>query len=254
MPLSPWTKSESLSAAYTRVNPTKVFGFRGVLSRPRHTVGSGRQGRTSQGQRGKLSSGRGLTDAHPSQIRNPARRFPLRQGRKPVFFVLFPATQGSQNSLARSSPQLAPVTPQGGCRPARAIVRAVTATKQELGLLPLHRVVSYGSTLEVRALLMRLSSHHQRARGEALAVVPPLRAAWTRCLPVAISAAQQSPNFRCVHRNIYHRFRTCQFFRRPIWVGGSGVGDSVVCWVVWWLGSFFFFFEFSVFSFSVFGV
>ena len=26
---------------------------------------------------------------------------------------------------------------------------------------------------------------------------------------------QQSTNFRCVHRNIYHIIRTCQFFRRP---------------------------------------
>ena len=49
------------------------------------------------------------------------------------------------------------------CPPARAIVRAVTVTKHELGLSPFFRVVSYGSAAESRALPVRLLSHHQRA-------------------------------------------------------------------------------------------
>ena len=81
---------------------------------------------------------------------------------------------------ATRSPQLVPVTLQGGvgsrCQPARAVVRAVTATKHEPGLSPLHRVVSYGSAMEVWDLLMRLS-HNQRARSEAFAGVPLQRAA-----------------------------------------------------------------------------
>ena len=93
------------------------------------------------------------------------------------------------------------VAPSGGvgsrCRRARAIVHAVTPTKHESGLSPLHRVVSYGSALGDRALLMSLLSHHQRARGEAFAVVPPLPDAWARC----------------AHRNIHHSVRTCQFFQ-----------------------------------------
>ena len=50
---------------------------------------------------------------------------------------------------------------------------AVTATKHELGLSPLYRVVSYGSALEVWALLMRLShpacTRRSTCRGAALA-------------------------------------------------------------------------------------
>ena len=114
---------------------------------------------------------------------------------------LLPAKQGSTNLLATSSPQLAPVTPSCGvgsrCRPARVIVRAVTATKHEPGLSPLHRVVSYGSALGDRALLMRLLSYHQSARGEAFAVVPPCEPParqWRQARP------QQSPNSCCTHR------------------------------------------------------
>ena len=44
------------------------------------------------------------------------------------------------------------VTNEGGigsrCPPARAIVRAVTATKHEPGLSPLYRAVWYGSAME----------------------------------------------------------------------------------------------------------
>ena len=69
---------------------------------------------------------------------------------------VFPGKQSSRSLSARRSPQLAPVTLHGGvgsrCPPARAIVRAVTATKHEPGLSPSYRVVSYGSAMEVRAL------------------------------------------------------------------------------------------------------
>ena len=93
-----------------------------------------------------------LALACPSQLRNPARR---RVGS--LFSLcccpLFQTKQGSRNLSARSSPQLAPVILQGGvgsrCHPSRAVVRDVTATKHEPGLSPLHRVVSYGSALEV---------------------------------------------------------------------------------------------------------
>ena len=61
-------------------------------------------------------------------------------------------------------------------------MRAVTATKHEPRLPPSYRVVSYGSALEVWALL-------QRARSEGLVVVPPQRAAWIRCLSAVISDA-----------------------------------------------------------------
>ena len=73
--------------------------------------------------------------------------------------------------------------------PARAIVRAVTATKHEAGFSPFCRVVSYGSAMEVWTLPTRLPSHYQRARSQLLAVVPLLRAALTRWFLVAISAA-----------------------------------------------------------------
>ena len=158
--------------------------------------------------------------------------------------------------MARSSPQLAPVTPQGGCRPARAIVRAVTATKHELGLLPLHRVVSYGSTLEVRALLMRLSSHHQRARGEALAVVPPLRAAWTRCLPVAISAAAAKPQLSLCSSEHLSQIQNMSIFQAAHFGSVGRVWVIRLCvgwfggWAVFSLSFQFLVFQFLVFSFE----
>ena len=63
------------------------------------------------------------------------------------FFFL--ARRSFQKLSAMSSPQPAPVTGGVGsrCLPARAIVRAVTATKHEPGLSPLYRVVSHGSVV-----------------------------------------------------------------------------------------------------------
>ena len=105
---------------------------------------------------------------------------------------LFPGKQSSRNLSARRSPQLVPVSARGGvgsrCPPARAVVRAATATKHELGLSPFDRVVSHCSAVDVWALLVRLS-HCQRARSEVFAVVPLWRAAWTRWLSVVISEA-----------------------------------------------------------------
>ena len=71
-----------------------------------------------------------------------------------------------------------PSTTQGGagsrCPPAHAIVRAAIATKREPGLSSSYRVVSYGSPMEVWALLVRslsLPAYTQRSirRGAALA-------------------------------------------------------------------------------------
>ena len=92
---------------------------------------------------------------------------------------LHPERQSPRNLSARRSPQLVPFTPPGGvgsrCPPAHAVVRAATATKHEPGLSPSYRVVSYGSAMEVWALLVRLSNC-QRPRSELFAVVPLWRA------------------------------------------------------------------------------
>ena len=45
------------------------------------------------------------------------------------------------------------------CQLARAVVRAATATKHEPGLSPSYLVESYGSAMEVWALLRRLSHY-----------------------------------------------------------------------------------------------
>ena len=135
-----------------------------------------------------------------------------------IDFLFFQGNRGHKICQREDRNSSCPVTLQGGvgsrCRPARAIVRAVTATKHEPGLSPLNRVVSYGSVMEVWALSMRLLSHYQRARSEVFAVVPLWRAALTRWLSVAISAAKLF-FFRCAQRNNYYRSRTCQFFMRP---------------------------------------
>ena len=89
--ISCWhTKEQRARASPT---PTPVSTHRSIWIPRRtvslwHTAGAGRQGRTSQGQRGKLSFGRGFIDAHPSQLRAPARRFPLRRDGKLIFFAL----------------------------------------------------------------------------------------------------------------------------------------------------------------------
>ena len=132
---------------------------------------------------------------------------------------LSPKKQSSQKLSARRSPQLVLATLQGvgsRCQPAHAVVRAATATKHEPGLSPSNRVVSYGSAMEVWALLMRLLSRYQRARSEVFAVVPLWRPALTRWLSVAMCAAAAKLFFSlCARRNTYCRTRTCQFFRRP---------------------------------------
>ena len=74
-----------------------------------------------------------------------------------------------KNLSARRSPQLVPVTMQGGvgsrCLPARAVMRAITATKHEPGLSPSYSGASYGSAMEAWVRLMGLLlSHFQRER------------------------------------------------------------------------------------------
>ena len=152
-------------------------------------------------------------DAGPAGPRNRARQFPQhRSGWLLVFFAkmssFFPEKQSSRNLSARRSPQLVPATPLGGvgsrCPIARAIVRAVTATKHEPRLPPSYRVVSYGSALEVWALL-------QRARSEGMSVVPPQRAAWIRCLLSGDWRCRcKALFFRCAQRNSCLRPRTSQ--------------------------------------------
>ena len=126
-------------------------------------------------------------------------------------------------------PQSVPVTLQGGvgsrCRPTRAIVRAMTATKHEPGLSPSYRVVSYGPALEVWVLLVRLSrlsngglgppdeialssslcTQRSICRGAALASrLDPADSQWRQ-------ARQQQISVFCrAQRNIYSRSRTCQ--------------------------------------------
>ena len=78
-----------------RASPTKTpastHKSTSVPWRSRRTAGTGRQGRTGQRQRDKLSSGRDPLDACPSQLRNPARRVPLCMGGKPIFFAMLPS-------------------------------------------------------------------------------------------------------------------------------------------------------------------
>ena len=85
----------------------------------------------------------------------------------------------------RRSPQLVPVTTPDAvgsrCQPAPAVVRAVTATKHELGLSRTAQQWKFG-------LLVR-KNYYQCARSEVLALLPRWRAAWTRWLSVVISEA-----------------------------------------------------------------
>ena len=158
---------------------------------------TGEQRRKRQRRRGKLSWPSLLRDAGQTRLRERAQCFPRHQNGWPMFFALpssFSGKQSSRNLSARRSPHLIPVTTLGGvgsrCQPAHAIARAVTATKHEPGLSPSRRVVSYGSATEVWALLMRLLSHYQRARGEVFAMVALLRVAWIRWLSVVEAAAK----------------------------------------------------------------
>ena len=68
---------------------------------------------------------------------------------------------------ARRSRQPVPVTPQSGvgsrCIAARALVRAVTATKHELGLSPSYRVVSYSPAMEAWAIPIETPGEDQKA-------------------------------------------------------------------------------------------
>ena len=144
----------------------------------------GAQGYKDKRRRGKLRLVRDLDHEYPNCLRYRERR----QSGWPMSFALIAS---SQILPATRSPQLVPVKMQGGvgslCLSARAVVRAVTAEKHEPGLSPLYRVVSCDSAMEAWALLMRLLSHYQRARGVTFAVVPLLRAAWIRWLSVVIS-------------------------------------------------------------------
>ena len=124
----------------------------------------------------------------------------------------FSGKQISQNLSGRRPPQLIPATLQGGvgsrCQPPRAVVRAVNATKHKPGLSPSYRVVSYGSAVEVWALLTRPLSHYMRARGATFAVVPHWRAdpQWRQARP------QQFTDVRCAKNSalllsIFHETR-----------------------------------------------
>ena len=123
--------------------------------------------------------------------------------------------QISRNSSMRRSPQLVPVTPPGGdgsrCPPARAVVRAATATKHEPGLSPSYRVVSYGPALEFWVLLMRNVSSPactQRSISRAAASA-------SRPDPLALSGDERGCSkafIRCAQRNSQHRSRTSQLF------------------------------------------
>ena len=128
------------------------------------TARTGDQRRRGQRRRSKLRLGRDLRQDRPAHLRDIKVGGPCSLH----YCLLFPGKQSSQNLSAKRSPQLVPVTTPGGvgsrCLPAHAVVRAVTATKHELGLSPIYRFVSYGSAMEVLALLLRLS-HCLRARG-----------------------------------------------------------------------------------------
>ena len=128
--------------------------------------------------------------------------------------VLFREKQSSRNLSARRSPQLVLLAPRGGvgsrCPPARAIVRAVTATKHEPGLSPSYRVVSYGSALEVWALLMRLSGC-QGARSEGFAVVATDKPPPSRPQKISSPLVSASPVVLQLHRcsiGFPHAWRT----------------------------------------------
>ena len=120
---------------------------------------------------GKLRLGRDLREDRPAHPRDHARCFPRHQSGWPTFLhycPLFSRETEFTNFVSEEIAQIVPVTTRGGvgsqCLPARAIVRAVTATKHDLGFSPSYRVVSNGSAMEVWAFMVRLS-HHQRALG-----------------------------------------------------------------------------------------
>ena len=95
---------------------------------------------------------RDLHDVGPARLRNRSRHFSPNQ----------------YGLCIERSPPLVPVTTLGGvgsrCQQAHAIARAATATKHERGLSPLCCVVSYGSAMEVWALLMRSSQYLRGCR------------------------------------------------------------------------------------------
>ena len=126
---------------------------------------------------------------------------------------------GHRRNRRGHNPRLVPVTLRGGvgsrCPPARAIVRAVTATKHEPGLSPSHCVVSYGSALEVWALLVGLSlpgcTQRRIRRGAALASrLDPLafsgdkrgrcKALFSLCSTEQPSQIQNQSKFRATQR------------------------------------------------------
>ena len=67
-----------------------------------------------------------------------------------ITVLFFLEKESSRNLSARRSPHGV----GSRCQPARALVRAVTATKHEPGLSPSCRVVSCGSAMEVWVLLV----------------------------------------------------------------------------------------------------
>ena len=114
-----------------------------------NTARTSYQRRKGQRRRGKLRLGRDLREDRPAHPRDCARQFPRHQSGWFMSFALlsfFPRRQSSRNLSAKRSLPLIPVTTLSGvgsrCQPAHATVRAATATKHELGLSHLNRVVS----------------------------------------------------------------------------------------------------------------
>ena len=149
-----------------------------------------------QRRRGKLRQGRDLHDAGPARLRGCVRQFPRHLSPYFVYYCpLFPEKQSLRNLSARRSPQHVPVTTPGRvgsrCQPAHAIERAATATKHEPGLSPSCRVVSYGSAMDVWALIVSPPACTRRniCRGARW------RAAWFRWLTVVISEAAAKHGF-----------------------------------------------------------
>ena len=129
---------------------TKMYGnLLSTVKTPaavKHVVPAEPQGQGGKGQRrrGKLRPCRDLHDAGPAQLRDRARRFPPNQSGWPMFFALTSSFPRETEFTKFVSEEIATVRARHTSRrhripmlAARAIVRAVTATKQEPGLSPL---------------------------------------------------------------------------------------------------------------------
>ena len=124
--------------------------------------------RKGQRRRGKLRL-RDFRDAGPAHPRDRARRFPPNWALIPPF----PGKQSSRNLSARRSPQLFPVTTQGGvgsrCRPSApsCVLQPPRSTSRERRP---HIVLSRTAQQRRFGLPERLLSHCQSARSELFAV------------------------------------------------------------------------------------